>query len=268
MAAPLRLSHPGPGLILITNKPCLYILCGLPFTGKTTLARALERQLGIALVELDAINSARGVGLRGEAISPEEWDRTYAEAYRQLDTFLAAGQSVLFDAASFTKAQRDFLRTLAGKRWASSLVIYLDVSEAEARQRWLQNRATGARYDVRDEDFAQVVNFFEPPAPEEHAVYYRPSQPADEWIQQTFLAGDNTVVAVSLRYCALTSLPESLGNLTRLTHLDARANRLISLPASIGDLTHLEKLDLRWNKLSSLPEWLQRLEQRGCTVFT
>src|SRR5712692_962169 len=268
MATPLRLSHPGPGLIVTTNEPCLYILCGLPFTGKTTLARAFERQLGIALVELDDINRVRGVGLHGEAISPEEWDGTYAEAYRQLDTFLAAGQSVLFDAASFTKAQRDFLRTLAGKRWASSLVIYLDVSEAEARQRWLQNRATGARYDVRDEDFAQVVNFFEPPAPEEHAVYYRPSQPADEWIQQTFLAGDNTVVAVSLRYCALTSLPESLGRLTRLTHLDARANRLISLPASIGDLTHLEKLDLRWNKLSSLPEWLQRLEQRGCTVFT
>jgi Leucine-rich repeat (LRR) protein len=65
----------------------------------------------------------------------------------------------------------------------------------------------------------------------------------------------------------LTALPESLGNLRSLTHLDVRANRLISLPASIGDLAHLEKLDVRWNKLSSLPEWLQRLEQRGCTVF-
>jgi len=176
---------------LILNEPCLYILCGLPFAGKTTLARALERQLGIALVELDAINSARGVGLHGEAISPEEWDETYAEAYRQLDALLAAGQSVLFDAASFTKAQRDFLRTVAGKRGASSLVIYLDVSEVEARQRWLQNRAVGARYDVRNEDFAQVVNFFEPPGQEEQAVYYRPSQPADEWIQVVGLVTQN-----------------------------------------------------------------------------
>src|SRR6266702_2994497 len=381
MDAPLRLSHLGPGLIL--NEPRLYILCGLPFAGKTTLARALERQLGIVLVELDDINRVRGVGLHGKAISPEEWHRTYTEAYRQLDAFLAAGQSVLFDATNFTKVQRASLRALAGKQGARALVIYLDVSEVEARQRWLQNRATGARYDVRDEDFAQVVNFFEPPTPEEQAVYYRPSQPVDEWIQQVFLEGDNAVVAVSLRYCALTSLPESLGqlthlqrldvtgnqltalpeslgnllhlkklfldenqlaalpeslgkltnlkelhamnnrlvalpesighlkslkelhvsnnrltalpgslaNLTRLTHLDlrnnyltalpgslgrlrnlthldVRANRLISLPASIGDLAHLEKLDVRWNKLSSLPEWLQRLEQRGCTVFT
>ena len=174
------------------DEPCLYILCGLPFAGKTTLARALERQLGIALVELDGINSVRGVGLHGEAISPEEWDRTYAEAYRQLDAFLAAGQSVLFDAANFTKEQRDSLRALAGKRGARSLVIYLDVSEAEARRQWLQNRATGKRYDVRDEDYAQVVNFFEPPAPEEQTLRYRPQQSADEWIQQMFLEGNTS----------------------------------------------------------------------------
>jgi Leucine-rich repeat (LRR) protein len=63
------------------------------------------------------------------------------------------------------------------------------------------------------------------------------------------------------------ALPESLGNLTRLTHLDLRGNKFVSLPAHIGDLAHLEKLDVRWNKLASLPAWLQRLEQRGCTVF-
>src|SRR5712692_1364493 len=259
MATPLRLSHPGPGLIVTTNEPCLYILCGLPFTGKTTLARAFERQLGIALVELDDINRVRGVGLHGEAISPEEWDGTYAEAYRQLDTFLAAGQSVLFDAASFTKAQRDFLRTLAGKRWASSLVIYLDVSEAEARQRWLQNRATGARYDVRDEDFAQVATLFEPPTQEEQVVRYHPSQPANEWIQRTFLEGNDAVVALSVRYCALTSLPESLGQLTHLQHLDVTGNQLTALPESLGNLLHLEKMHADRNQLTALPATLCQL---------
>jgi len=83
-----------------------------------------------------------------------------------------------------------------------------------------------------------------------------------------YYAENNAVVALSVRYCALTSLPASLGNLTHLTHLDLRANKLVSLPASIGDLTNLVKLDVRWNKLSSFPEWLQRLEERGCTVFT
>jgi Leucine-rich repeat (LRR) protein len=55
--------------------------------------------------------------------------------------------------------------------------------------------------------------------------------------------------------------------LSSLTHLDLRANRLAVLPDSIGDLPKLEKLDLRWNKLSSLPEWMQRLEEGGCSVY-
>jgi ABC-type molybdenum transport system ATPase subunit/photorepair protein PhrA len=34
------------------KKPCLYILCGLPFAGKTTLAKILEKS-GIAGRRLD-----------------------------------------------------------------------------------------------------------------------------------------------------------------------------------------------------------------------
>ena len=74
------------------------------FAGKTTLAKALGVRLGFARVDMDEINTRKGVGLHGEAIVQEEWDRTYAESYRQLDQLLQAGKSVLFDAANFTKA--------------------------------------------------------------------------------------------------------------------------------------------------------------------
>jgi hypothetical protein len=30
----------------------------------------------------------------------------------------------------------------------------------------------------------------------------------------------------------------------------------------------LEKLDLRWNKLGTLPGWVERLQERGCVVYT
>jgi predicted kinase len=172
-------------IILIKGQPTmaqLYIVCGLPFAGKTTLAKALEQRLGFTRIDLDQINTALGVGLDGSPISPKEWDRTYAESYRQLGVALAAGQSVVYDATNFTKAQRDHLRAIANALNAPARVIYVALSEAEARLRWLSNRATHERYDVRDEDFELVATHFEPPIAEEQVIYYYPSQPLDDWI--------------------------------------------------------------------------------------
>ena len=39
-------------------------------------------------------------------------------------------------------------------------------------------------------------------------------------------AENHAVVALSVRYCALTALPESLGQLTHLQHLDVTGNQL------------------------------------------
>nr|WP_281178557.1 leucine-rich repeat domain-containing protein [Streptosporangium amethystogenes] len=54
----------------------------------------------------------------------------------------------------------------------------------------------------------------------------------------------------------MAALPESLGNLTALTELDLRHNRLTALPESLGNLTALTELDLRRNQLAALPECL------------
>jgi Leucine-rich repeat (LRR) protein len=100
----------------------------------------------------------------------------------------------------------------------------------------------------------------------------------------------NTGVALSLRYCGLTELSESLGklaklnaldlrnnhlttlpdslrNLSSITILDVRANRLVSLPEGIGDFQHLEKMDVRWNKIAAGHGLFQQLEERGCRVY-
>lgn len=171
--------------------PELYLLCGLSFAGKTTLAKALEQRFDFARVDIDAINTRRGVGLSGEPVAQDDWDKTYAEGFKELEAYLREGRSVLFDDANFMRAQRDFLRTIAAKYDASTHVIYLDVSATEARERQLRNRATRQRYDVRDDDFAHVVTNFEPPTPDEHVLRYNPLQSVDEWVEQVFLRGDN-----------------------------------------------------------------------------
>ncbi|MDP1724812.1 MAG: leucine-rich repeat domain-containing protein [Alphaproteobacteria bacterium] len=56
-----------------------------------------------------------------------------------------------------------------------------------------------------------------------------------------------------------TSLPNSIGNLTNLRTLLLLNNKLISLPETIGNLTQLVYLNLSGNELKSLPESIENL---------
>ena len=75
-----------------------------------------------------------------------------------------------------------------------------------------------------------------------------------------FAVENNVVVALALRYCKLTSLPESFGQLSHLRFLDMTGNSLTSLPTSFGNLHHLKKLLLDGNQLASLPASLGSLQ--------
>lgn len=160
----------------------LIFLCGLPFAGKSTLARVLVARTGATYIALDAVNSERGVGLNGSAITPAQWDASYAEVYRRLEEALLAGERVVYDETCFLRAQRDAIRAIAGRAEASAQLIWVTVPEAIARARWLANRQSGERYDVRDEDFAQVVTRFAAPTPDEKPLRYDGSIPAEEWL--------------------------------------------------------------------------------------
>src|SRR5690348_7423729 len=67
---------------------------------------------------------------------------------------------------------------------------------------------------------------------------------------------NNAVVALAVRYCGLPTLPDSLGRLTGLRHLDLAGNQLAALPAALGNLAQLQRLYLEANRLAALPEWL------------
>lgn len=158
--------------------PTLYATCGLPFAGKSVVAARLAQRTGADVVRLDTINHERGLGLDGAALLPEDWKRTYAEAYRRLAHALASGRSVIFDHANFTRAERERVRAIATEAGARACFVYVPVAAEEARRRLLRNRQTHERYDVRDDDFALVVQHFEPPDDEPDVVLPEQFEPA------------------------------------------------------------------------------------------
>ncbi|EFH84317.1 AAA family ATPase [Ktedonobacter racemifer] len=164
----------------------LYTLCGFPFTGKSTLARELESWLGIKRVSIDEINGERGIWNDETGMSAEEWERTYQEAYRRIATHLSQDVDVIDESANFTREQRDRLRDIAEQHHAQASVIFIDIPLSEARRRWQANRQIRARADVRDEDFAHVVDNFAPPTEDEHVLHYDGSLPPAEWVRHTF----------------------------------------------------------------------------------
>lgn len=166
--------------------PTLYILCGVPFAGKTTLAATLSSTLGCERIAIDDINDERGIWNPETGLSTDEWTRSYSEAYRRIELLLAAGRSVVDDSVNFTRQLRDQLRTIANRHGAKIVVIYVDTPIEEARRRWQVNRSQLFRQDVRDEDFAQVIDQFEPPTADEHAMRYDGSRPIEEWVELAF----------------------------------------------------------------------------------
>lgn len=67
--------------------------------------------------------------------------------------------------------------------------------------------------------------------------------------------------------CELRTLPEAIGSLTHLKHIDARANPLVSLPERLGELQALETLELYQAEMGQLPQSFTRLSTLSYCVL-
>jgi hypothetical protein len=70
-----------------------------------------------------------------------------------------------------------------------------------------------------------------------------------------------SLMALTIGQNRLTALPESIGNLTSLKHLLAGDNQLTCLPKSMAHLQKMEELTLSRNQLTLLPEFIGQFNQ-------
>jgi predicted kinase len=173
-----------------TSEPVMLILCGLPFAGKTTLGRDLAEALeDVVHIDVDSINTERGLGLEAEPVPPMEWSTTYDIAYSRAREALLSGRIVILDAANYSRAQRDILRMQARRANAETAVIFLDVSPEECRARLLASRESGTGDDIRQEELERAVERLDPPRADERVLLYLPGMRVDDLVsglQQVF----------------------------------------------------------------------------------
>ena len=105
----------------------LYLLCGLAFSGKTTLARAIANYSNCAYISLDDINHQRELGFGGDGIPVEEWEKTHQIAIATLVNLMPLVQDILVDDTNCFRWLRDRFRAIADQHGYQTKVIYLDV---------------------------------------------------------------------------------------------------------------------------------------------
>ena len=87
------------------KKTIFYILTGLPYSGKTTLGRAISEVEEIQIIELDSVLYEMGQGLQGEYIPEHKFTLFHEEAERRAIKQLKAGISIVW----WSQKSRQFL---------------------------------------------------------------------------------------------------------------------------------------------------------------
>jgi predicted kinase len=150
------------------RRPRLIIVCGLPGSGKTTLARTLESQIGAIRFSADEWLDALALDLWDEA------RRARAEALQwQLgQQLLERGLAIIIEWGTWGRAERDTLRLGARALGAAVELHYLsapaDVLFQRIRRRGRENPA------IKREHVSRWLEAFQPPTPEELALFDEP----------------------------------------------------------------------------------------------
>ena len=149
------------------------MLCGLPGSGKTTVARRLEGELDAVRFCPDEWMARLGIDLFDQQTRAEIEALQWELAQR----LLRGGDTVVIEWGVWRRSERDELRSAARRLGARVELRYLDVPLevrwARVRDRGMEQRlGTGA---LTHQNLVEYDEMFEPPTDAELALYDPPS---------------------------------------------------------------------------------------------
>lgn len=149
--------------------PTLYILCGLPFSGKSMLGKEMSIQTGYSLISYDDV---------WQSLSHFDKNITYQsvldDCKKQITDLLYAGFSVIYDSTNPKTEHRLEFKNLAKSLRAKYQIIYLEYSLDEIKRRREKSLVDKTHHVVSDENFDNAVLHME--APLEDSIVLRNEQ--------------------------------------------------------------------------------------------
>lgn len=165
----------------------LYIFCGIPFAGKTNLAKKIADRFGFTRIDLDEIKfEIFGNDIEDESIDQNGWDKIYQEMYAQIRGALITGKTVIHDTGNFTVSERNIVRKIGEDLGIETVTVFVDTPQEIAKQRLHENRRQKNRFDITDAAFESAAAEMEPPQANEKHIVFDTNTDEKIWISQNF----------------------------------------------------------------------------------
>lgn len=164
----------------------LYIFCGIPFSGKTVLAKKVSEKLDYIRVDLDDIKfEIFGNTIKDSEINKKGWDAVYKEMYNRIENNLKNGKTVVSDTGNFTKYERGLVKKIADKLNIESVEVFVNTPVDVARKRLFENLVTKERFQITEKEFNSAVREMETPS-SNNVITYNYPESIDQWIEKIF----------------------------------------------------------------------------------
>lgn len=159
----------------------LIALCGLAFSGKSTIARRVADVLGAELVSYDAINARRGFD-GGTVMDDQEWEKTSLMAAASARAVLASGRRVVVDDTFSHRFLRQRFAAVAEASGAPFVLLFVDTPLDVIEARIAENARSGARHHIAPDVFAAHRARFQFPGEDERAVRLTGADDLEKWL--------------------------------------------------------------------------------------
>lgn len=153
------------------SQKTLFVLCGLPYAGKSYVAKQLHQKTDVEFVSIDDIFQECGFDWNVNKLpSVDEWQQIFNESYENTKVALKAGKNVLYDSTNHTVASRDMLREVAASVGGQTQVLYVKSAVETVWKRWEENQKNPIRTIVSRELVQSTIDLFEEPTENENLI--------------------------------------------------------------------------------------------------